>query len=289
MPLAENVLQSFLRGRKRKAQKTRHAIGRSMSLSIPRRLIIDLMHASRRSPLVPIERRMHLAELITVRNQTQPRISWCAIFVKAYARVAARRPELRRAFLSRPWARLYESADNVATVMIERDFRSEPAVLPAHLRSPERMRLEDIHAWLRQHQRAPIEDIGSYRRALRVTSLPTVVRRMLWRFTLDWSGSQRVRNFGTFGLSATAGSGAETLAVRSPLTTTLHYGVVDRHGVLPVRITFDHRALDGATIARGLAELEEALTGEVLDELRLLAESAGERNATQTADAINSA
>ena len=37
-----------------------------------------------------------------------PRPSWCAIFTKAYAVVAARYPELRRAYLKFPFPRLYE-------------------------------------------------------------------------------------------------------------------------------------------------------------------------------------
>jgi pyruvate/2-oxoglutarate dehydrogenase complex dihydrolipoamide acyltransferase (E2) component len=35
-----------------------------------------------------------------------------------------------------------------------------------------------------------------------------------------------------------------------------------------VRITYDHRVLDGATVARALAELERVLTHEILTELR---------------------
>jgi hypothetical protein len=35
-----------------------------------------------------------------------------------------------------------------------------------------------------------------------------------------------------------------------------------------VRLIYDHRVLDGASVARALKSLEMTLTGEILDELR---------------------
>ena len=57
------------------------------------------MHHAKRVPSVPSERRMRLAELITDRRLRPNRISWCAIFLKAYAIVSAERPELRRTYM----------------------------------------------------------------------------------------------------------------------------------------------------------------------------------------------
>jgi hypothetical protein len=51
------------------------------------------------------------------------------------------------------------------------------------------------------------------------------------------------------------------------VNATLHYGLFDDRGHLPVRITFDHRVLDGAFVARGLVELEEVLQTTILEEL----------------------
>src|SRR5262249_43972519 len=66
-------------------------IGRSLSLSVARRLICDLMHCSRHVPLIPMERRMRLAEVAAARLTAHPRPSWCAIVLKAYSFVAAAR------------------------------------------------------------------------------------------------------------------------------------------------------------------------------------------------------
>ena len=57
----------------------------------------------------------------------------------------------------------------------------------------------------------------------------------------------------------------------SPLTATLHYGLLDAGGGLDMRLTFDHRVFDGATAARALVALEKTLRGTILTEMRQLA------------------
>jgi pyruvate/2-oxoglutarate dehydrogenase complex dihydrolipoamide acyltransferase (E2) component len=39
-------------------------------------------------------------------------------------------------------------------------------------------------------------------------------------------------------------------------------------GRIDMRLTFDHRAIDGAPVARALADMEAALHAEILSELR---------------------
>src|SRR5437016_11496079 len=112
------------------------ASGRTIPLSLPRRFICDLLHFAGRVPTVPVQRRMHLAPVLAARQAARPRPGWCAIFTKAYAFVAAARPELRRAYLSFPWPRLYEYPDNVASVAVERLYEDEPAVFFGRIRSP---------------------------------------------------------------------------------------------------------------------------------------------------------
>ena len=64
--------------------------------------------------------------------------------------------------------------------------------------------------------------------------------------------------------------GAEQIHPISPLTTTLTYGPIDpATGQVVVKLIYDHRVLDGAYIARRLRDIEEALNGPILDELRL--------------------
>jgi hypothetical protein len=56
----------------------------------------------------------------------------------------------------------------------------------------------------------------------------------------------------------------------TPITTALNYGVLAPDGSLDVRLTFDHRVMDGGTAARALAELEGVLNGELFDEVSRL-------------------
>jgi len=239
--------------------------GRHLPLSLPRRLVGDLVHQSR--AMVCIERRMSLAGLVAAREACSPRPGWCAVFTKAFALVAARRPELRRAYMGFPVPHLYEHARNVATIAVERRFGGEEAVFFLHVRSPERLALGEIQARLRAAQELPVEDIGSFRRALRVSRLPRPVRRAAWWVGLNVSGKQRERHFGTFGVSVTAGLGAVGIYLLSPLTTTLYYGRFEDDGSLDVRLAFDHRVLDGGVVARALCELEEVLLADIVAEL----------------------
>src|SRR5262249_41183540 len=71
--------------------------------------------------------------------------------------------------------------------------------------------------------------------------------------------------------SVVASLGAGSLHILSPMTTTLNYGTFEPDGSLDVRLTYDHRVLDGASVARAMAALEEVLHGQILDELRALA------------------
>jgi len=100
--------------------------------------------------------------------------------------------------------------------------------------------------------------------------LPALIRRLLWWICLNW-GRQRGNYFGTFGVSVYSALQAESLHPLSPLTTLLNYGVMSADGALDVRIIYDHRVMDGATVARALGRLEEILNTTLLDEVRELA------------------
>jgi hypothetical protein len=244
--------------------------GRNLALSLPRRFICDLVHFARQVPTVPVQRQMNLAPLVEARRLAEPRPSWCAIFTKAYGFVTAGWPQLRQAYLGFPRAHLYEHPINVASIAIERRFGDEEAVFFAPLRSPEQQSLADLDAQLRAFKEQPLEKISSFRRALLISRLPWPLRRLAWWIGLNVSGRKRAHYMGTFGVSVYAGLGAASLHPLSPLTTALNYGVLNDDGRVDVRLIYDHRVLDGATVARVLHELERVLSCEILSELRYL-------------------
>jgi hypothetical protein len=225
------------------------------------------MHFAKKVPTVPVQRRMHLGAVALARNARQPRVSWCALFTKAYALVAKSTPELRRAYLSFPWPHLYEHSLNIASIAFERKYQEEEAVFFSHIRSPEQLALDNLESTLRRFKEQPLQSISGCRRSLMLSQLPLPVRRLVWWFGLNVWGRKRAHYFGTFGISVYGGLGASSLHPLSPLTTTLNYGVIEPDGVVDVRIIYDHRVIDGASIARALADLEGVLTGPILQEL----------------------
>src|SRR5262245_34027222 len=102
--------------------------GRSIRLSPMRRLIGDLLRAAAAVPTVPVQRRMQLANVVAARAVVTERPSWTAIFTKAYAKVTAAMPELRRAYVKFPWPQLYEYPANVASIAFEREYRGENVI-----------------------------------------------------------------------------------------------------------------------------------------------------------------
>jgi pyruvate/2-oxoglutarate dehydrogenase complex dihydrolipoamide acyltransferase (E2) component len=47
----------------------------------------------------------------------------------------------------------------------------------------------------------------------------------------------------------------------------LNWGVISADGTVDVRFNYDHRVMDGATVARALQALEKILTGAIVAEL----------------------
>jgi hypothetical protein len=229
----------------------------------------DLMHYSRKVPSVPMQRRMRLGDVVTARAASAEHISWCAIFMKAYAVVSASHPELRRAYFAFPWPQLYEHPENAASFSVERTYHGEDAVFFTRIARPEQLTLRELDTVVRRHKTAPLESIRSYRRIIALSSLPFPVRRTVWWLAVQAGGPLRAYFLGTFAASVTASAGGASLHQLSPLTTTLNYGQFEPDGTLDVRLTYDHRVLDGSTVARALVALEAVLHGEILAELKI--------------------
>jgi hypothetical protein len=241
--------------------------GRSSALTPFRRLVADLMHFSRKVPAVTIERRMSLGDLVEARQACLPRPSWAVVFAKAFALVARAHPELRRAYMTFPRPRLYEHPYSIVALNVERHLGDEPIVTQCLIRRPENRPLAELDGLVRRQQTEPVERLRWYRRALALSRLPWPLRPLLWWGALNVFGRRRCHNFGTFGLSSVAAQGAGILHLIPLLTATLHYGLFDDAGRLDVRLTWDHRVLDGALAARLLVAVEQTLQDDLLAEL----------------------
>ncbi len=166
------------------------------SLSTPRRFIGDLLHASRHVPVITFERRVNLSPLLAVRKRLLHPPAWTLLFAKGFALVAARRPELRRAYLPLPWPHLWEANESMASIAVEREYRGEPAVFFGMLRAPDKRPLSELATKLDEWRTKPVTEVYRFRRLLIFSRLPLPMRRFLWWYATAWSGMVKARNFG---------------------------------------------------------------------------------------------
>ena len=236
--------------------------GRRVGLSLPRRWMADIMHLSRGMPYFVVDRRMNLAALVAIRSAP-----WPAIFAKAYAMVAAKRPELRRSYQTFPWAHLYESDVSIASVAVSREYAGEAAVFFGLLHGPDGQSLGQLAGHLQNFKTAPVESIRPFARLIKYTRYPKPIRRVIWWVGMNLTGKHRAKSIGTFGLTTLSSRGAGLLHVQSPCATTLTYGPIGADGTVDVRLSADHRVLDGLSAALALEELERVLLGAIATEM----------------------
>jgi hypothetical protein len=237
-----------------------------------RRTILDLLHFARKVPLQPLTRVCQLADVAALRATTSPRISWTALLMKAHGLVARAVPELRQAFLPWPRPKLYQHPHSVCALTISREVDGVPCLFFPLFLSPETMPLRKIQGHIDEFANRPVWDVARYRRQIRASLWPTLVRRVGWWMSLNLSGFKRAKRFGTFGLTSVAGQGAITPTAYSPLTTTLTNGPLDDAGRCPVTLVYDHRIMDGLLVSRCLAGIEDALRGVLSEEMATLTE-----------------
>lgn len=255
--------------------------GRYFPVSYFRRLVTDLVQFAATVPSATVERRMDLARLVEARQACSPSPTWSAIFIKAYSLVAARTPILRTSYLNFPWPRFYEHPINIATLNVDRQLGDERVILQVQIRRPETSTLQDLDVLIRDYQQQPVENIATYRTAVRMSRVPWPLRQWLWWGALNVFGETRCHHFGTFCISSVGSQGCGILHLGTLLTSTMHYGMLDSKGKLAMRLTFDHRVLDGATVAQVLADLESILLGEMVQECT---QSSGSNGPSRAAD-----
>ena len=240
--------------------------GSLRKISIPRRLVADLMHASVRVPFVSLTRPVNVRQLAEARAQAASPPGWAAIFVKAFALVAREHPVLRTLYVKWPLPGLYELPRSVAMVAIARNENGEDCVLPQRVTAPDEIPLSQVDALIRQAKEAPIDAVPAFRKMLRVTRLALPLRRILWAIGLNL-GRQRANFFGSFGVTSVAAYGPGELHALSPGPFVLSYGVVRADQSLDVVLRWDHRVAAAAPMAKVLTRLEQVLNGEIAAEI----------------------
>jgi hypothetical protein len=244
----------------------------SRPLSPARGFIADLVGLAHTIPLFPVDRTMPLADLAAARSESAVRISWTAVFLKAFGSVAADSPPLRgwyvRGLLPGRGPRVATASESVASVAINRTDGGDDQLYFARLPHPESRSLPDIQVFLDRCVSSPVDDV--FRRQRQLQSLPSLLRRAVLWCNMNSASPKRCTRIGTFSLSTLAGFGASNHGHPTICTTSLSYAPLEADGRCRVTLICDHRVLDGATAARALAALEATLCGPIVAELESL-------------------
>lgn len=244
------------------------ARGRVLRLSPARRLVDELMHHARQTPTLPLARTFLIPDVVDARAAMKDPPSWVSVFMKAYALVGRSIPELRRAYIPYPYARLYEHPHTSCAILIERQWQAEPTVLAAKVRVPESMSLDMLDLRLKSFREEDVWKVPAFRQLLRMGRLPWLLRRFVFWSTLYWSGYKRAKRFGTCMISSLGAMGVEQGHPLTPLTTYFTFGPIGSDGEVTAKIVYDHRVMDGRTVARALVHLEEVLKTAIFQEIR---------------------
>lgn len=245
--------------------------GKTKSISLARKLVIDMMRAS--VPLVAVERTLRLERLVNARASLVVRPGWSTLMAKALAIVARDEPWLRTLLLKWPWARFYELPKSTVLVALVRDDFDDGVPIMMKLGPADERSLANLEADMLRAKTAPIGEVPSFARTAQIARLPLLLRRLIWTVTLN-SGRMRSNRFGTLWITSLASLGSETVTARTPGPTLVSYGLVHTDHSMKVRLHWDHRVYDGAVATRALLRLEEVLNNEIADEL--LAQRAAE-------------
>jgi hypothetical protein len=240
--------------------------GTFRKISLPRRLIVDLMHASMRVPFVSLRRTLNVRPLAEAQAAAVECPGWAAIFAKAFSLVAKNEPVLRTLYIGWPWAHFYELPRSVGMVAIARREDGEECVMPQKVAAPDELSLAEVDALIRHAKIAPIEEVPAFRKILRATRLPLPLRRLVWTIGLS-IGRQRANYFGSFGITSVAAIGAGELHALSPGPFVITYGTLRPDQTIDVVIRWDHRVTDAAMIATVLSRLEGVLNCQITAEL----------------------
>ena len=240
--------------------------GQRMRVPSSRRLTSDLLWFNRSVPLCGHDRVFRLQELARVRSESPRRISWPALFIRAFGLVAQRHPELRQSWYRWPVAHLYQHPVNVATITVHRVWKDDSWLFWGQLSEPESRSLLDIQQQLDVFRDAPVAT--TFRNQTQLAQLPTFLRRLIWWWIINVSTARRAKRLGTFFVSTLAGRGAEIQIPPSIHTGCLTFGPLNKEGECRVTLAYDHRVMDGVYVAEVLESLESVLTEQMLEELR---------------------
>lgn len=240
---------------------------RRIKLPLSRRFIVDYLYFTKKVPSQPISRQCNLKHVATLRKQATQRIGWSAIMLKAAAILAESEPKLRCSFMKWPWPHLYLHPHQIAYLAASREVNDEPWLFFYRVDRPDKWSLIDLQEAIDEFHSQPVERNRLFRMRRMFSRLPWFVRRIIWWSALTLSGSLRTSLTGTLGITSVSHAGATSHNPPTLGNLVVTYGPVQRDGTVNITFVYDHRILDGGTIALALEKFETILNEEITAEL----------------------
>ncbi len=241
--------------------------GIKISVHWTRTLISDIVYYANKVPLCTIEKNINIEAVQIAKSNSLKRIGWTSIFTKAMGLASIEFDELRQSWMSFPYAHLYQHPIPIASVAINRIIDNQEAVVFGMVQKPDAKPLLEINEALHYFKSSPIDSVSLLKRMRRTSKFPWPIRALIWNYGLYLSGYCKAKNFGTFSVSSVSQLDANTIHLLTPLTSALNYGPISANGDCTIRLTFDHRVMDGLTIAKVLSFIEESINESIREEI----------------------
>lgn len=246
--------------------------GRRLKIPLHRRMALDIARQGKKVPAFPVDRRLDFRGLEGLRRELPTRISWAAIYTRAFGLVSQQVAALRQSYHRLPTPGLYEHPEPVASLSVNRPARPpeepEDHLVFCRVVAPDRQPLSAIQEAIDEMRLGPLEDV--YREGLALSRQPTPVRRLVWWLLTELWGRKKAKKLGTFSISTLAGQGAWNRQHPLVLTTSLAYAPIESDGHGWVTLLCDHRVLDGALAAHCLQLLQQTLHTSIRHELEAM-------------------
>jgi hypothetical protein len=233
-----------------------------------RALPSDIASIGRRIPIARAELIVDLSLLSNSRSLASPRISWAAVFARAYGLVTDEVPCLRQTYMAWPFPHIYQHAQSTAMIAIQRDESPSPRLCFGRIVNPGGQSLTAVQSVLDRYQREPVAK--TFRKQVLFSRMPSPLRRLIWWLVMNVSGRRRSRQLGTFSISSLAGQGVFNRDHPTVCTSGLSYGPLGPRGECLLTLAYDHRLMDGMQAARALHRLRDHLQHTMVDELKAL-------------------
>lgn len=224
-------------------------------------------------PIAGLSGDFDAGDVAKLRRLTRPKISWNVIYMKAYAQVCRKNPELMRAYVGFPWGHLHEFHEPVCMMTIAREHLGEERLFFARFCRPDHFTLTELQEQYDHFRKTPIEEIKQFRHQIRFAKVPHLFRRLAWWSLFNLFPDKRAMHMGTFGMSISGYNGAYGSKHLGPNTTTLGVDPLPRKGVSRLVLTFDHRVMDGTPATRILLSLQKSLTTAIRRELATMVDA----------------